>query len=144
MFDSLQNSHWCSRGWLKRNRHLTSSTAIFIMALVVEIPLCLFLSFFGIKDFAVCLSASDSVAKITQKMRRVSTLSIGAKQSFYHHSLSTGVIPSMHSIHKWQRSYLQLFLGMYSEVVSHSCTTAMSKKSSVYANLPPMKQKLTL
>lgn len=35
-------------------------------------PLCLFLSFWGLQSFAFYLSASDTVAKITQRMWKVS------------------------------------------------------------------------
>jgi Na+-driven multidrug efflux pump len=38
------------------------------IALAVEVPLCIFLSLWGIKEFAYYLSNSDPVAEITQKM----------------------------------------------------------------------------
>ncbi|KAL2063403.1 hypothetical protein VTL71DRAFT_5208 [Oculimacula yallundae] len=41
-----------------------------IIALAIEIPLCIFLSLWGIKGFAFYLSQSEQVAEITQKMWR--------------------------------------------------------------------------
>jgi len=41
-----------------------------LIALAVEIPLCLFLSFYGAQRFALYLSASLTVAQITEKMWR--------------------------------------------------------------------------
>ena len=41
-----------------------------LIVLVVEIPLCLFMSFYGAERFALYLSASPDVAKITAKMWR--------------------------------------------------------------------------
>ena len=43
-----------------------------IIALVVEVPLCLFLSLWGIKGFAYYLSSSTSVAQIAQTMWKAS------------------------------------------------------------------------
>lgn len=40
------------------------------LALAVEVPICLFLSFFGAKRFALYLSASDTVSAITARMWR--------------------------------------------------------------------------
>jgi len=39
-----------------------------IIALMVEVPFCLFLSFWGIRSYAFYLSESEAVADITQKM----------------------------------------------------------------------------
>jgi hypothetical protein len=50
------------------------------IALAVEVPLCIFLSLWGIKEFAYYLSNSDPVAEITQKMWKVQFPSI----SFYY------------------------------------------------------------
>ena len=44
-----------------------------IIALVVEVPLCLFLSLWGIKGFAYYLSFSTSVAQIAQTMWKASS-----------------------------------------------------------------------
>jgi hypothetical protein len=41
-----------------------------IVALGIEVPLCLFMSFYGAERFALYLSASSDVAKITAKMWR--------------------------------------------------------------------------
>lgn len=41
-----------------------------VIALAVEVPICLFLSFYGAERFALYLSASSSVAKITSHMWR--------------------------------------------------------------------------
>ena len=38
-----------------------------IIALIVEVPFCLFLSFWGIRSYAFHLSESEAVAEITQK-----------------------------------------------------------------------------
>ena len=45
-----------------------------VIALAVEVPLCLFLSLWGIKGFAYYLSGSTSVAKIAQTMWKVKFL----------------------------------------------------------------------
>ena len=47
-----------------------------IIALVVEVPLCLFLSLWGIKGFAYYLSFSASVAQIAQTMWKASCSTI--------------------------------------------------------------------
>jgi hypothetical protein len=39
-----------------------------LIALVIEVPLCLFMSFYGAERFALYLSASAPVAQITEKM----------------------------------------------------------------------------
>jgi hypothetical protein len=40
------------------------------IAVLVEVPLCLFLSFYGARRFAYFISESNSVAQITEKMWR--------------------------------------------------------------------------
>ena len=45
-----------------------------IISLIVEIPICIFLSLWGIEGFAYYLSLSSPVAQITQKMWKVSKL----------------------------------------------------------------------
>lgn len=42
-----------------------------LVSLVVEVPICIFLSLWGMKGFARYLSDSEEVAGITQKMWRV-------------------------------------------------------------------------
>lgn len=43
-----------------------------IIALVVEVPVCIFLSLWGMQEFAYYISNSTDVAAITRKMWRVS------------------------------------------------------------------------
>ncbi|RMZ66325.1 hypothetical protein GMOD_00005439 [Pyrenophora seminiperda CCB06] len=43
---------------------------LLLIALAIEVPLCIFLSFFGTRPFARYLSNSDAVAKITARMWR--------------------------------------------------------------------------
>jgi hypothetical protein len=43
-----------------------------VIAIIVEVPICICLSLWGMEGFAFYLSESVSVAKITAKMWRVS------------------------------------------------------------------------
>ena len=76
------------------------------IALAVEIPVCIFLSIWGIKDFAFYLSGSEPVAVITQHMWKVGIS--GSKPYCYELTStrqSTGATYSMHSTIKSPPSF---------------------------------------
>jgi hypothetical protein len=46
-----------------------------VIAIIVEVPMCIFLSLWGMKEFAYYISKSAEVAEITRTMWRVSIMS---------------------------------------------------------------------
>ncbi|KAF2103271.1 hypothetical protein NA57DRAFT_72246 [Rhizodiscina lignyota] len=67
---SIGNARSPRASWPTMRALLKPAVISLIVALVVEIPLCLFLSLFGARPFAYYLSNSDAVAKITGHMWR--------------------------------------------------------------------------
>lgn len=52
-----------------------------LLALLFEVPLCIFLARWGARSFARYLSGTDTVSRITEKMWRVSDYPLPTHQS---------------------------------------------------------------
>jgi hypothetical protein len=61
------------QSWLIVEAMIRPAIVSSIIALAVEIPICIFLSLWGMKEFAFYISNSEGVAVITRTMWRVSS-----------------------------------------------------------------------
>lgn len=91
------------------------------LALVVEIPLCIFLGIWGCRPFAKYLSGEDDVAAVTAKMWR--TIDLLLKTRLHIHTLAAPCLsflfPSL-AIHPLLHPLIDLFNNFVSETKPHA------------------------